>query len=355
MKIVLLTFSYKKTGGIEKVAKDIYYSLKSTHDIHIISIDEVSHKFENTILNKIYKKFFLRRDINKKIDLYSPDLIVSLHPFLLDFLNVEKVGKKLICWVHGIDVFGANGLKAKHNLEQCKRVIAVSNFTKKHLVEDLDYNNKIDVINNCVNLNTFRYYENKIEDSTFQLLTVGRLSSSEKYKGHDLVIRALAKLVKVNKNICYTIVGDGDDTGRLKSLARDYLVEEFVRFKGKVSFEEIINEYKRCNVFVMPSFFEKKSDGTYTGEGFGIVYIEAGATGRPVIGCRIGGQADCIIDDYNGKLVKPTVEDVAEKILYFVKDKERMVEMGNNNRKLVEERFSFEIFKKSVSSLIESL
>jgi len=355
MNIVLLTFSYNKTGGIEQVAKDIYNSLESIHQTRVISIDEVSQKFKNRLLNKIYRKIFLKKDINKMIESHSPDFIISLHPFLLDFFNFKKYSDKTVCWVHGIDVFGANGLKVKDNLEKCKRVVSVSTFTKNHLIEELNYQNNIDVINNCVNLDIFKYQDYKKENSDFKLLTVGRLSSSEQYKGHDLVIKALAKITNQEQNISYSIVGDGDDIERLKKLAKEYSVEKFVEFKGKLPFSDILKSYKQCDVFIMPSFFEKKADGTYTGEGFGIVYIEAGAIGRAVIGCNIGGQKDCIIDDYNGKLVKPTVEDVADKILYFLNNKDKVTEMGKNNRKLVEEKFSFEIFRKNVLNLIESL
>jgi phosphatidylinositol alpha-1,6-mannosyltransferase len=353
MKIIILTFSFSKTGGIEQVAKNIYNSLALDHDVKVISIDEKLDKCKNKFSKKIYQRFLLSREIKKEIRKHKSDLIISLHPFLLKY--IDGFLHKTICWVHGIDVFGINGIKVKKNLSKCSKIVSVSSFTKNHLIEELNYTNNIQVINNCVDINIYKYSENNNPKEYFNLLTVGRLAKEEQYKGHDLVIKSLNKLQNNNKTIIYTIVGDGDDIDRLKELAKSENVEQNVIFKGKVSFDNILKEYKKCDLFIMPSFFKKNIDGTYTGEGFGIVYIEAGAIGRAVIGCSIGGQEDCIIDNFNGKLVEPNEEDIARKIDFFIKDEQACYRMGINNRKLVEKKFTFEIFKKNIKMLVETM
>src|SRR5204863_3572114 len=97
------------------------------------------------------------------------------------------------------------------------------------------------------------------------LLTVARLSSSERYKGHDRVIRTLPRVLRDHPQTLYLIVGDGDDRARLEALALEFGVAEKVRFAGHIDAELLPDHFRLADVFVMPS----------TGEGFGIVFLEA--------------------------------------------------------------------------------
>ncbi len=357
MNISLLTFSYKRFGGIEQVVKNIYNALSDVHNINIISIDErKKNKSTNKLVRIIYNNCFLKHFILKDINDFNSDLIISVHPFLLKYIDFNS-NIKIICWVHGIDVFGINGLKIKNKLIRCDKIIAVSHFTKAHMVNELGYSSNIKVINNCVDLNVFKYTKKeKLEMNVFNMLTVGRLSSLERYKGHDLVLKTIKKLKRtMDKKIVYTIVGDGNDRVRLERIVKQERIEDSVIFKGKLSFNDIIEEYKKTDLFIMPSFFHKRKDGTYTGEGLGIVYLEAGAIGRAVIGCNKGGQTDCIFNNYNGKLVEPNVKDISKKILFFMNNLEQCVNMGIKNRKVVEKFFSYQVFKENINKIIDSI
>ena len=110
------------------------------------------------------------------------------------------------------------------------------------------------------------------------LLTVGRMDSRERYKGHDLVIAALPALVAKGHDVAYVIIGDGDDRARLENLARDTGMSERVHFLGAVEPERLVEAYRMADLFVMPS----------TGEGFGIAFLEAMACGTPALG--LGGR-----------------------------------------------------------------
>ena len=105
-------------------------------------------------------------------------------------------------------------------------------------------------------------------------MTVSRLASSERYKGHDRVIRSLPRVLLKHPETIYLIVGDGDDRPRLEALASEFGVRDKVRFAGLVAGEELPDYFRLADVFVMPS----------TGEGFGIVFLEAMACGIDVIG-----------------------------------------------------------------------
>jgi phosphatidylinositol alpha-1,6-mannosyltransferase len=121
------------------------------------------------------------------------------------------------------------------------------------------------------------------------LLTVGRMDTRERYKGHDLVIQALPHLVANGHDVHYVVLGDGHDTARLKALAIDTGVAERVHFKGAAGSNLLADAYRAADLFVMPS----------KGEGFGIAFLEAMACGTPALGLDVGGARDALAD---GKL-----------------------------------------------------
>jgi glycosyltransferase involved in cell wall biosynthesis len=127
------------------------------------------------------------------------------------------------------------------------------------------------------------------------LLTMGRQSVSDRYKGTDRVIEALPELLREQPDLVFLIAGDGSDRPRLERLAREHGVTEAVRFVGWVPDRELPDLYRLADVFVMPS----------TAEGFGIVYLEAAASGVPVVASAAGGAPDALRDGLLGVLVDP--------------------------------------------------
>jgi len=127
------------------------------------------------------------------------------------------------------------------------------------------------------------------------LLTVGRLAADERRKGHDKVIRALPELITADPDLVYLIVGEGDDRVRLEELARQNGVEHRVLFVGRVELPELVDYYRLADVFVMPS----------TQEGFGIVFLEAAATGLRLVGGNSDGSIDALADGAIGRAIDP--------------------------------------------------
>jgi phosphatidyl-myo-inositol dimannoside synthase len=137
------------------------------------------------------------------------------------------------------------------------------------------------------------------------LLTVSRLSAAERYKGHDVVLRALGRLRANHPDLVYVIAGDGDDRPRLEQLASDLGVLPVTRFLGRVPDETLPALYRAADVFVMPS----------RGEGFGIAFLEAIASGLPVVAGATDGSSDPLRDGLDGRLVAPASDaGVAEAI-----------------------------------------
>ena len=137
------------------------------------------------------------------------------------------------------------------------------------------------------------------------VLTVGRIAAAERYKGHDVMLEAWPAVLRRVPDAEYWIVGDGDDRARLESQARELGIAASVRFKGSVSSQELDVCYDRCCIFAMPARTELEARAP-RGEGFGIVFLEAMAHGKPVLGPRVGAPAEFIHSGEHGLLVDPT-------------------------------------------------
>jgi phosphatidylinositol alpha-1,6-mannosyltransferase len=125
------------------------------------------------------------------------------------------------------------------------------------------------------------------------ILTVGRLDGRQRYKGNDRVIRIIPDLVARGHDIIYVVAGDGDDRARLEALAIEIGVAERVKFLGPIPPKMLVDAYRMADLFVMPS----------TGEGFGIAFLEAMATGTPALGLSVAGARDALADGELGTMV----------------------------------------------------
>jgi phosphatidylinositol alpha-1,6-mannosyltransferase len=127
------------------------------------------------------------------------------------------------------------------------------------------------------------------------LMTIARLAAGERYKGHDRVISVLPRVLAEHPETIYVIVGEGNDRPRLEALAEECGVRDTVRFAGGVPAVELPDYLRLADVFVMPS----------VGEGFGIVFLEAMASGIAVIGGNADGSLDPLADGALGRAVDP--------------------------------------------------
>ena len=134
-------------------------------------------------------------------------------------------------------------------------------------------------------------------ESSKVLLFAGRLQPN---KGVDTVLQALPALLTSCPELVFLVVGTGPDKGRLEALAKELGVMAQVRFLGRVPFDDLPRYYSLADLFVTLSREEPPSV-----EGFGLVFLEAGACGTAVIGSRSGGIPDAIRDGETGRLIPP--------------------------------------------------
>jgi glycosyltransferase involved in cell wall biosynthesis len=142
-------------------------------------------------------------------------------------------------------------------------------------------------------------------------------------KNITLLLRATALLRERLPEVVLEIVGDGPERPRLERLARSLDLGRHVRFLGQVDFRALVEAYARCEVFCLPSLQE----------GFGMVYLEAMAAGKPVIACRGTAVEELVEDGVNGLLVPPGDERaLAAAVERLLRDPEGCRAMGEANR-----------------------
>ena len=222
---------------------------------------------------------------------------------------------KLWVQMHGIECWQRPRAHVRALAERADLVTCVSRYTRKRVLEWCDLEpTKIRVLPNTLSeqFNTPSLPRGVREvsalggKSTLRALTVARLSADERYKGHDVMIEAIALLEPQGMRVQYVIAGDGDDRCRLESLAKCRHVDHRVRFLGHVPESDLPSLYDEADVFVMPS----------TGEGFGIVFLEARQRGCAVIASNADGSMDPLRDGADGYLVPPSDPLALADLLY---------------------------------------
>ena len=158
------------------------------------------------------------------------------------------------------------------------------------------------------------------------MYTVGRL---DKRKGHDLVIRAMPEIIEKVSDVIYLIGGTGPYLPQLKSLVEEHHLQDYVKFCGFIADKDICAFHHCGDVFVMPNRILTDGDT----EGFGIVFLEASAAGKPVIGGRAGGAVDAVVDGKTGFLIDPYSKDeFVKKAIFLLTSPAEAVAMGKNGR-----------------------
>ncbi|MCK4326421.1 glycosyltransferase, partial [bacterium] len=175
------------------------------------------------------------------------------------------------------------------------------------------------------------------------ILTVSHLV---RRKGHANVIRALPNVLRKVPNAVYLIVGRGAEEVHLRKLVHDLGLQDKVIFVTRVTDEQLPLYYNVCQVFIMPSY-EIKEEGDV--EGFGIVFLEANACGKPVIGGRSGGVEDAIINGETGLLVNPlNVVEIANALTRILTDREFAERLGRQGGKRAERELSWKQVTKRI-------
>lgn len=245
---------------------------------------------------------------------------------------------RTICFIHGEEITTQFGYRRfarnrARSLRDTDAVVAVSSYTRDQLVALMATDPaKIEVINNGVDLERFRPVPARADLTARYalagrrtILTVSRLMEK---KGIDSTLYALAGLVGARSDLLYLIVGDGEFRAPLQSLVRELRLEDHVVFAGPVAATDLADYYALGDFFVMPN--RRMPDGDT--EGFGLVFLEANACRKAVIGGRDGGVVDAIVDGETGLLVNghsiEAIRAALETLLDDTEARDRMADTG---------------------------
>jgi glycosyltransferase involved in cell wall biosynthesis len=220
--------------------------------------------------------------------------------------------------LHGVEAWDLKHRGRLRALRQANHLMAVSNFTRQsvcrtHALPEA----AVSVVPNTFDVERFSVgpkpaylltrYQLRPEQPL--LLTVSRLAQAEQYKGHRQVLKALPQIRTMHRDVRYLIAGDGDDRPLLEREVADLGLRDVVTFAGRIPNAELADHYRLCDCFVMPS----------SREGFGIVFLEAMASGKPVVAGNADGSVDAVDGGRLGLLVNPNhpaeIADAVNKIL----------------------------------------
>lgn len=259
-------------------------------------------------------------------------------------------------WVvaHGLEAWNLQNPIHQVALLAADQVIAVSHYTRDRLLKEQPLDpDKVSVLPNTFDAQRFqiaakpRQLLEKYQLTSKQpvILTVTRLGQSAHYKGYDKILQALVQIRQHIPNVHYILVGKGDDFPRIEALIAELNLQSCVTLAGFVPDEELCDYYNLCNVFAMPS----KS------EGFGIVYLEALACGKPVLAGNQDGAIDPLANGLLGCLVDPDdVEAIAHNLIQILQGTHpnSLLQQPQALREKTINRFEFTQFRRTLADLI---
>lgn len=208
------------------------------------------------------------------------------------------------------------------------------------------YKEKIIVLPNAVDINIFKKKNINKEKNSIFFLSV--LDEFHRYKGLDYLLKSIKEIKKEVPSIKLYVAGKGKLLEEYKTLSKDLGIEKNVEFLGFVSDDDLIKYYNQSEIFVLPSINHN--------EGFGIVLLESLACKTPVISTNIVGIAKDIEKENCGIIVKPKdVRALSQSIFKLLKNFKLKKLMGENGRKLVEKKYTWEKIAKDMEKVYEGV
>lgn len=253
--------------------------------------------------------------------------------------------------LHGIEAWRRLGWTDRLACRGADRIIATTRYTARRFAEanGLDFN-RISVIPLCApSAGPSSTQAPPWPDPDFRLggdfkvLSVGRQSAQERYKGFDELILATRALSDQGVPMHLHLVGQGDDQPRLKALAAQLELTDQVTFHGQLDDAKLQAAYAECDLFALPS----------GGEGFGIVFLEAMRHAKPCIGARAGGIPEVVAEGKTGLLVDAgDAPALAAVLSQLWTDPARRDHLGQAGRERLQSKFSPDRFKHQHLALL---
>jgi teichuronic acid biosynthesis glycosyltransferase TuaC len=261
----------------------------------------------------------------------------------------RRLGIPFVVTIHGLDVFNncfqkgiAAGWRRRASVsvyQRAHKTICISNKVQQLLKDGMGTTVSSAVVYNGTDPSLFAPGSAGEQPPT--VLIVGNLLAG---KGHELVLRAFDRVKESHPGLQCKMIGVGADRERFAGLARDLGVADQVYFLGRRSRSEVAEAMRNCTVFALPSRFE----------GLGCVYLEAMASGKPVIGCRGQGIDEIIDHGRNGWLIPVDgLEELVQGLEVLLGDAELRGRIGQAARQTILEKLTLSHQRENLAKIYE--
>src|ERR1700730_7106565 len=322
--------AYSSIGGIETFNRHVINALstRSSDCVHVRLLKDFQKDLTTRSRAKIvgfsrrrlpFIGCCLKRSFRSSVIILGHINLVILAPLFKLFNRSTK----LLLFVHGQEVWNKPEFRNKRWFDEVAlrfvdQVISVSSYTATEMSREYRVPlHKFQILPNCVDnatgvsLDPVQARSRRSEARQMTVLTVARLTVSERQKNLHRSIEAFSRVANIGPEAVYCVVGEGELTTELGALAVRLRIAERVQFLGRVTAEGLERLYKDAQVFILLS----------TKEGFGIVFLEAWLRGVPVICAHKGAPSEIIEDGHDGYVVDPSdPEGVASRLLFLLKN-----------------------------------
>jgi phosphatidylinositol alpha-1,6-mannosyltransferase len=319
--LALVTDAFGGTGGIAKYDRDLISAIAAypaTMQIDVVP-RLIARTIERTPDRVVHHEAaagsalrFVATTLRLALTNRSLDWILCGHINLLPVaLAASRVSRaRVLLATYGLEAWGPKSSRTPRQLRRLDALVSISELTLTRMREWSDLASiPTFVLPNAVDLSSFSPGPRNTElarrlgvEYRKVVFTLGRMDASERAKGFDQIIEALPSLALRIPDIAYIAGGDGSDRHRLESRASELGVADRVIFPGYIPESQKLDYFRLADVFAMPSRLE----------GFGYVFLEALASGVPVVASRADGGREAIREGAWGLLVNPDkIEEIA--------------------------------------------
>ncbi len=371
MRVLVIGFQFGAIGGLEIVSKSIASAVSfHGHDVTCLSLHEAgSYSTDGIRVKGLLSTWKPLRAAQRRLQKYvaawqlepllnAADVVICAHAHVLHFLPTRRLKGKLVCWLHGREVWSPFLEQLAPHLSRVHACVAVSNYTASIVAPKLRPARDIRVIPNPIDTDIFVPAETPAAVRRNHVLTVGRHDADSFHKGYDTLIEAMAVLSKNRPElpVHLTITGTGPLLKQHSDQIQRLGVASRVTLLGRVNRTQLVSLYQTCDVFAFPSRVVEWNGELY-GEGFGLVNAEAAACGRPVLTSKDGGCPETVVAGKTGFVVDPRSPSGVAACLETLLDQSAAERdaMGRLGRDFVVSRFSVPVFRDHVGDLLSEL
>ncbi|GAW94006.1 glycosyltransferase family 4 protein [Calderihabitans maritimus] len=264
----------------------------------------------------------------------------------------RQYAKPVVVTIHGLDVtqtvkrsiFCRRAVQT--TLNRSDKIIAVSTMLAELTAKYVKEEQKVTVVHNGISPELLYKGESPLRERFKNKKVILTVAALIKLKGYDYTLRALREIKENVPEFVFIIVGDGPEKRELQRLVSELGLDHNVVFAGRQPHHRTMEYMSICDVFVMPSWKE----------GFGVVYLEAMAHGKPVIACKGQGIQDLIVNGVNGILVEPKdVGSLAEALKNLLLNSELRQQIGWRARETVLNGYTWEDNARKMTEIYKGI